>query len=255
VSRPRGSFGGVGRWHANFGDEHLGLVLVGDPLGRSATGCHGWPPWATLCPKLCPAAAARSKPCTTRPFGAGGIACVDDCQGWGRGFESRRPLQKVAGQGVATVRTVPVSGHNPRTPGTNVGGTGWYRSAWPVKSWVSSRPLCQPLSSRRVKGEDAGLAGAPSSRLAAIAAPTASEEDSMRPPNSALQLSSPSRRAPLSCSHTRSTFSSAPVSRRRRPDRASKPCAPATEPKRIWRPPIAPDRDDLLYAGTNGLGG
>jgi hypothetical protein len=92
VSRPRGSFGGVGRWHANFGDEHLGLVLVGDPLGRSATGCHGWPPWATLCPKLCPAAAARSKPCTTRPFGAGGIACVDDCQGWGRGFESRRPL-------------------------------------------------------------------------------------------------------------------------------------------------------------------
>jgi len=64
---------------------------------RSATGCDGWPPWATLCPKPVPGSERTlATPSTTRPNAPAGTLPRFHCQGEGRGFESRRPLESPA---------------------------------------------------------------------------------------------------------------------------------------------------------------
>src|ERR671918_14961 len=85
-------------WASGFLRYRLGMT--GDHLvGRSGTGCYGWPPSATVCPKPVPGSESTlATPSTTRPNAPGGTLPRFHCQGEGRGFESRRPLHGDAGQ-------------------------------------------------------------------------------------------------------------------------------------------------------------
>jgi hypothetical protein len=80
-------------WASGFLRYRLGMT-ADHLVVRSGTGCNGWPPWATLCPKFVPGSGSTlHTPHPTRPNAHGNTLQPFHCQGEGRGFESRRPLQ------------------------------------------------------------------------------------------------------------------------------------------------------------------
>ena len=79
--------------------------------------------------------------CATRSHAGEDIVCGDGCQGWGRGFESRRPLQTPWSGPCKGPHTAGIRAQFPEA-GTNRDGTAWYRSVWPATSWASSRRRC-----------------------------------------------------------------------------------------------------------------